>query len=229
MPDYQVRTETLQIGGEDWHIRRLSDDQQYADADNTAADIGLPPAGWSHFGQLWPSSRVLALAMLTYPLEGLRRRGWCTMCGSWGAYTHTPSHADMKIGDQPYVEERSYHHHLRALEEAGRRSYVVYDDHTRSIRRDSLTIGQALRWAARANGIGINGEGRYDSFHVTLIKDREVICRLPAPLTRDETANRWTKVCGLRRCVPGRPTRHCRDAHLQRRRGSRIEDCAIYD
>ncbi len=72
MPDYQVRTETLHIGGEEWHIRRLSDDQQYADADHTAAGIGLPPAGWSHFGQLWPSSRVLALAMLTYPIEGLR-------------------------------------------------------------------------------------------------------------------------------------------------------------
>ncbi len=72
MPDYQVRTETLHIGGEEWHIRRLSDDQQYADADHTAADIGLPPAGWSHFGQLWPSSRVLALAMLTYPIAGLR-------------------------------------------------------------------------------------------------------------------------------------------------------------
>lgn len=72
MPDYQVRTETLHIGGEEWHIRRLSDDQQYADVDHSAADIGLPPAGWSHFGQLWPSSRVLALAMLTYPLAGLR-------------------------------------------------------------------------------------------------------------------------------------------------------------
>lgn len=72
MSGYQVDTETLNIGGERWRIRRLADDQQYADADHSAADIGLPPAGWSHFGQLWPSSRVLARAMLTYPLEGLR-------------------------------------------------------------------------------------------------------------------------------------------------------------
>ncbi|MGE0098937.1 MAG: methyltransferase [Hydrogenophaga sp.] len=72
MPGYQVRTETLQLGGEDWHIRRLSDDQQYTDTDHSAADLGLPPAGWAHFGQVWPSSRVLALAMLAHPLDGLR-------------------------------------------------------------------------------------------------------------------------------------------------------------
>ncbi|MBT9462938.1 methyltransferase domain-containing protein [Hydrogenophaga sp.] len=72
MPGYQVRTETLRLGGEDWHIRRLVDDQQYSDTHHAAADIGLPSAGWSHFGQVWPSSRVLALAMLTQPLAGLR-------------------------------------------------------------------------------------------------------------------------------------------------------------
>jgi predicted nicotinamide N-methyase len=72
MPGYQVRTETLSLGGEDWHIRRLADDQQYTDTDHSAADIGLPPAGWSHFGQVWPSSRVLALAMLNHPIGGLR-------------------------------------------------------------------------------------------------------------------------------------------------------------
>jgi predicted nicotinamide N-methyase len=72
MPGYQVRTETLSLGGKDWHIRRLIDDQQYTDTQHHAADIGLPPAGWSHFGQVWPSSRVLALAMLTHPIAGLR-------------------------------------------------------------------------------------------------------------------------------------------------------------
>lgn len=72
MPGYQVRTETLSLGGEDWHIRRLVDNQQYSDSDNKAVNIGLPSAGWSHFGQVWPSSRVLALAMLTHPIAGLR-------------------------------------------------------------------------------------------------------------------------------------------------------------
>jgi predicted nicotinamide N-methyase len=72
MPGYQVKTETIALGGSDWHIRSLIDDQQYTDTHHAAADIGLPSAGWSHFGQVWPSSRVLALEMLTYPLAGLR-------------------------------------------------------------------------------------------------------------------------------------------------------------
>ena len=72
MPGYQVKTETITLGGTDWHIRCLLDDQQYTDPRHAAADIGLPSAGWSHFGQVWPSSRVLALAMLTHPLAGLR-------------------------------------------------------------------------------------------------------------------------------------------------------------
>lgn len=72
MPGYQVKTETIALGGTDWHIRCLIDDQQFNDTDHAAADIGLPAAGWSHFGQVWPSSRVLALAMLTRPLAGLR-------------------------------------------------------------------------------------------------------------------------------------------------------------
>lgn len=72
MPGYQVRTETISLGGDDWHIRRLVDNQQYSDSDNKAVNIGLPSAGWSHFGQVWPSSRVLALAMLTHPIAGLR-------------------------------------------------------------------------------------------------------------------------------------------------------------
>lgn len=72
MPGYQVKTETIALGGTDWHMRCLIDDQQFNDTHHAAADIGLPSAGWSHFGQVWPSSRVLALAMLTHPLAGLR-------------------------------------------------------------------------------------------------------------------------------------------------------------
>ena len=72
MPGYQVKTETIALGGTDWHIRCLIDDQQFNDTHHAAAVIGLPSAGWSHFGQVWPSSRVLALAMLTHPLAGLR-------------------------------------------------------------------------------------------------------------------------------------------------------------
>src|ERR1700761_7016592 len=60
-----------------------------------------------------------------YPLEGIRQRGWCTVCGSFGAYTQMPSHVNMVIGNQPYEEEQSYHRHLRKLDEAGQRSYLV--------------------------------------------------------------------------------------------------------
>lgn len=132
-----------------------------------------------------------------YPIEGLRRRGWCTVCGSFGAYTQTPSHVNMTVGDQSYEEERSYHVHLRELDEAGRRSYVVYDAETRAIRRENLTIGQALQWAARANGVQINGAGRYSNHAVTLVRRRAVIWSHPAPLNRQETDHRWPKVYGV--------------------------------
>lgn len=72
MPGYQVKTETLTLGGQPWHIRSLLDSQQYADAGNVSADIGIPEAGWGLFGQVWPSARVLAQAMQTHPLQGRR-------------------------------------------------------------------------------------------------------------------------------------------------------------
>jgi predicted nicotinamide N-methyase len=72
MPGYQVKTETLLLGDTPWQIRSLMDTQQYADPQNTSGDMGIPPAGWSLFGQVWPSARVLALAMVSYPLHGQR-------------------------------------------------------------------------------------------------------------------------------------------------------------
>ena len=72
MPGYQVKTETVTLGGVDWHMRCLLDTQQYADPVNTSGALGIPPAGWSLFGQVWPSARVLALAMQTHALAGQR-------------------------------------------------------------------------------------------------------------------------------------------------------------
>lgn len=72
MPGYQVKTETVTLDGADWRIRSLLDTQQYADPINTSGDLGIPPAGWALFGRVWPSSRVLALAMLTHRLAGQR-------------------------------------------------------------------------------------------------------------------------------------------------------------
>lgn len=101
------------------------------------------------------SSIFMNLLGPDYPLEDLRRRGWCTVCGSFGAYSHTPSHSDMIVGDEPFMEERSYYYHLRTLEEAGKRSYLVYDAMTREVWRNDLTIGQAVQGALRANGQGV--------------------------------------------------------------------------
>lgn len=72
MPGYQVKTESVTLGGVEWRIRSLLDKQQFADPGNTSGALGIPPAGWSLFGQVWPSARVLALAMQTHALHGQR-------------------------------------------------------------------------------------------------------------------------------------------------------------
>jgi predicted nicotinamide N-methyase len=71
-PAYQVKLQTVCIGGSDYVIRSLLDLQQYADGNGAAALMGISPASWSLFGHLWPSARVLALCMQTCALEGKR-------------------------------------------------------------------------------------------------------------------------------------------------------------
>ena len=72
MPGYQVKIETVTIGGTDYQIRSLLDSQQYFDPEGLAEMAGIAPASWPLFGQLWPSARVLALAMQTHELAGKR-------------------------------------------------------------------------------------------------------------------------------------------------------------
>jgi predicted nicotinamide N-methyase len=72
MSSYQVRHQTIVIGGLDYEIRSLLDTQQYADGQGLARDVGMSASGWSLFGQVWPSARVLALAMHSHPIEGKR-------------------------------------------------------------------------------------------------------------------------------------------------------------
>jgi predicted nicotinamide N-methyase len=72
MPGYQVKIETITIGGLDYQIRSLLDLNQYADPLGEAARAGISPATWPLFGQVWPSARVLALAMNDYELRGKR-------------------------------------------------------------------------------------------------------------------------------------------------------------
>lgn len=72
MPDYHVKYETVTVGGTDYLIRSLSDLQQYSDPLGEAERAGISPASWPLFGHLWPSARVLALAMHSFDLAGKR-------------------------------------------------------------------------------------------------------------------------------------------------------------
>ena len=72
MLNYQVKLETVNIGGADFQIRSLLDLQQYSDPTGDAEQAGIPSANWSLFGHLWPSARVLALSMQSYDLTGKR-------------------------------------------------------------------------------------------------------------------------------------------------------------
>lgn len=72
MPGYSTRATTLRFDGHALHVRALADSQQFCDRDRRAANAAVPDAQWSHFGQIWPSGRLLAEAVLRYPLDGKR-------------------------------------------------------------------------------------------------------------------------------------------------------------
>lgn len=72
MPGYQVKYETVSIGGTDYLIRSLLDLQQFSDPLGEAAAAGISSATWPLFGRIWPSARILAAAMAAYPLQGRR-------------------------------------------------------------------------------------------------------------------------------------------------------------
>lgn len=72
MPVYHVKVETVTVGGTDYLIRSLLNLQQYSDPQGEADMAGISSAGWSLFGQIWPSARVLALEMHTFDLVGKR-------------------------------------------------------------------------------------------------------------------------------------------------------------
>lgn len=72
MPGYSTRKLSLTIGGEPWCLRVLSDLQQFGDPDGHGERLGITPAQWSLFGQVWPSGRLLARAMHAFELEGQR-------------------------------------------------------------------------------------------------------------------------------------------------------------
>jgi hypothetical protein len=72
MPGYRVKHTTITVAGLDYTVRSLLDLQQFADPEGEAERLGISSASWSLFGQVWPSARVLALAMQTIDLDGRR-------------------------------------------------------------------------------------------------------------------------------------------------------------
>jgi predicted nicotinamide N-methyase len=71
-PDYQVKFETLRLGGFDYRIRSLLDRQQYSDPDGAAERAGISSASWPLFGLVWPSARILAGIAQGLPIRGRR-------------------------------------------------------------------------------------------------------------------------------------------------------------
>lgn len=72
MPGYTTRTLTVSVGAHRYRLRVLGDNQQFADPDGHGERLGISSAQWSHFGQLWPSARLLAAAMDGFDIAGKR-------------------------------------------------------------------------------------------------------------------------------------------------------------
>jgi 2-polyprenyl-3-methyl-5-hydroxy-6-metoxy-1,4-benzoquinol methylase len=72
MPGYQVKHQTVTIAGWDYAICSLLDNQQYAESSGDGPTNGMSASGWPLFGQVWPSARVLALAMDSHAIAGKR-------------------------------------------------------------------------------------------------------------------------------------------------------------
>ena len=72
VPGYNTRTLTVAVGAHRYRLRVLSDSQQFADPDGHGERLGISSAQWSHFGQIWPSGRLLAEAMDSFDIAGKR-------------------------------------------------------------------------------------------------------------------------------------------------------------
>jgi predicted nicotinamide N-methyase len=67
---YEVRLQRVEVaGGDNLEIRSLLNRLQYSDPDGLATDAGISPASWPLFGQIWPSSQVLAGLMQSWQLD----------------------------------------------------------------------------------------------------------------------------------------------------------------
>lgn len=72
MSSFRVRYQTIEFGDVDIHLRTLRDNQQFADDDGIAEDLGISSATWPLFGIVWDSGQVLAHLMADYDIKGKR-------------------------------------------------------------------------------------------------------------------------------------------------------------
>ena len=72
MSRVKLKSEIITINEFQYLICSLKDRQQFDDQDLEARTLGISSATWSLFGVVWPTSRVMALNLHRYSLEGKR-------------------------------------------------------------------------------------------------------------------------------------------------------------
>jgi ETFB lysine methyltransferase len=72
MSNIRVKYQTIEFDKIDIHMRVLRDNQQFDDENDIAKNLGISSATWPLFGQVWPSSIVLANLMQSYQIAGKR-------------------------------------------------------------------------------------------------------------------------------------------------------------
>lgn len=72
MSGFSTRNVLLDVSGQPYRLRVLTDLQQFGDPDGHAAALGISSAQWSLFGQVWPAGQRLAEAMHGFDIAGKR-------------------------------------------------------------------------------------------------------------------------------------------------------------
>jgi predicted nicotinamide N-methyase len=68
MPDFETIEQRVEVGGQQFTLTTLADNQQFHDPDGVFEAAGVAPAMWSLFGILWESGILLAEVMATEPI-----------------------------------------------------------------------------------------------------------------------------------------------------------------
>lgn len=72
MTDLRLSYQTIEFGKTDIHMCTLRDRQEFNDPRGVAEKLGICSASWPIFGVVWPSSMVLAHAIVDYPTGSKR-------------------------------------------------------------------------------------------------------------------------------------------------------------